>query len=158
MNQFDACRILNISGDYTPETVKKAYRIACKKYHPDRNPAGLEMMKLVNSAYEFLKAETGSSTVNQETDYSQALMDALNAVIGLPGLVVELCGAWAWVSGDTKQHKEKLKEHKFKWARKKCMWYFRPDDARVFSNGKKTMDEIRAKYGSKSFGQDRLSA
>lgn len=158
MNAYDACRILNLSSDYTPETVKKAYRLACSKYHPDRNPAGQEMMKLVNSAYEFLKDKSGQSTVNQETDYSQELMNALNAVIGLPGLVVELCGAWAWVSGDTKQHKDILKEHGFKWARKKVMWYFRPEDAKVYSNGKKTIDEIREKYGSKNFQKNILTA
>lgn len=149
MNQYDACRILNITGEYTPEIVKAAYRRACSMYHPDRNPAGLEMMKLVNQAYEALKeahGEANDTTVTQ--DYGQELCNALNAIMGL-GLTIELCGAWAWISGNTKDHKEVLKTNGFKWASKKLMWYFRPADSKTFSRGKKTIDEIRTKYGSK---------
>lgn len=149
MNKYDACRILNILGDYTPESVKTAYRKACAQYHPDRNPAGLEMMKLVNQAYEALKNETGESTVTIDSqDYGQELCNALNAIMGL-GLTIELCGAWAWVSGNTKDHKEILKANKYRWASKKMMCYFRPADAKTFSRGKKSIDEIRSKYGSK---------
>lgn len=150
MNKYDACKILNLSGDYTPELVKVAYRKACSIYHPDRNPAGLEMMKLVNQAYEALKDTSGESTVTIDgADYGQDLCNALNAIIGLAGLVIELCGAWVWVTGDTRTHKAELKQAGFKWASKKLMWYFRPPDAKVFSNGKKTIGEIRGKYGSK---------
>ena len=66
----DALSILSITGDYTPETVKQAYRRACSQYHPDRNPAGLEMMKLVNVAYDTLKEETGTTTVQATGDIS----------------------------------------------------------------------------------------
>ena len=31
----------------------QAYRKACMKYHPDRNPSGEHMMKLVNAAYAY---------------------------------------------------------------------------------------------------------
>ncbi len=40
MNIYDAAKILSLSGSLTPELVKAAYRQACKKYHPDINPAG----------------------------------------------------------------------------------------------------------------------
>ena len=149
MNKYDACRILNILGDYTPESVKAAYRKACALYHPDRNPAGLEMMKLVNQAYDAIRGESGTSTIDiNAADYGQELCAALNAIMQC-GLIIELCGAWAWVSGNTKDHKETLKTNGFKWASKKLMWYFRPADAKTFSRGKKTIDEIRSKYGSK---------
>lgn len=149
MNKFDACRVLNITGEYDPDSVKLAYRKACKEYHPDRNPAGLEMMKLVNQAYEALKDESGESVVTIDAkDYGAEICHALNAIMGL-GLTIELCGAWAWISGDTKPHKDTLKQAGFKWASKKKLWYFRPADAKVFSNGKKSISEIREKYGSK---------
>ncbi|MFA5240510.1 MAG: J domain-containing protein [Phycisphaerae bacterium] len=148
MNKFDACRVLNVTGQYTPESIKAAYRKACSQYHPDRNPAGLEMMKLVNQAYEALKDTTGESTITIDSaSYGQEICNALNAIIDLD-LTVELCGAWAWVSGNTKDHKDVLKSNGFKWAPKKLMWYFRPADSKTFSRGKKTMDEIRSAYGS----------
>lgn len=54
MNIKDALAILGLSASADPDAIKTAYRKACIKYHPDRNPAGLEMMKAVNVAYQFL--------------------------------------------------------------------------------------------------------
>ena len=34
-------------------------------------------------------------------------------------ITIELIGSWIWVSGDTREIKEKLKEIGFKWASKK---------------------------------------
>lgn len=48
MTPKDAAAILSIAGDITTELVKGAYRRAASKFHPDKNPAGTEMMKLVN--------------------------------------------------------------------------------------------------------------
>lgn len=149
----DALSILGITGDYTPDTVKQAYRQACKKYHPDRNPAGLEMMKLVNQAYETLKNETGtqdtSETVNQDdvSSYGEDIFNALSKIMHL-GLDIEICGAWVWLHGDTKPHRELLKEAGFKWAPKKKLWYYRPADYKSRGRGKFSMDEIRERHGS----------
>ncbi|MFT4729160.1 MAG: hypothetical protein ACI9UN_003677 [Granulosicoccus sp.] len=49
MKLSDAAHILSLTGEVSPEDVKLAYRRAAKIYHPDRNPAGLEMMKMVSS-------------------------------------------------------------------------------------------------------------
>lgn len=55
MDMRDACKILELSGVINADDIKKAYRKACMKYHPDRNPSGEHMMKLVNAAYAVLK-------------------------------------------------------------------------------------------------------
>ena len=60
MKISDAAHILGLTGEITAEIVKKAYRAAAQKYHPDRNPAGLEMMKLVNAAFDVLKNWAGN--------------------------------------------------------------------------------------------------
>src|SRR5689334_3970255 len=102
MNKNDALSILEISGQYNPEIIKKAYRKSCAKYHPDRNPAGLEMMKLVNQAYEALKNEQGEAIDNEDNKtYSEDINNALNAIMGLK-LDIEICGAWIWLHGDTR--------------------------------------------------------
>jgi DnaJ-class molecular chaperone len=87
MNIYDAAKVLGITGDITPEDVKAAYRAACKKYHPDVNPAGDEMMKLVNAAYDVLKEFSGVPLKDKQADYGDALNAALNGIFGLPGLV-----------------------------------------------------------------------
>ena len=152
MKLTDAAHLLSLSGSVTPEDVKQAYRRAAHKYHPDLNPAGAEMMKLINAAYEALKESSGNIDLEhldeKGADYPEAVNEALNAIIGLPGLDIEICGAWVWVFGDTKTHKTTLKEAGFKWAPKKKRWYFRPEDWASSSRGGVSMDDIRGKYGS----------
>lgn len=149
MKTQDAANLLNLTGRITPELARAAWLAACKKYHPDVNPAGEQMMKLVNAAYDVLKDFAGE-TEGQDRDpsYSEAINAALNAIIDLPGLEIEICGAWVWVSGETFPHKDTLKASGFRWASKKKMWHFRPEEWKSASRGKMSMDEIRGKFGS----------
>lgn len=152
LNHKDALGILDLPTQCTFEDIKKAYRIACSKYHPDRNPAGLEMMKLVNAAYQALSDyqadfTKGDSDFMEEHKLGDEMNAALNAIISL-GLTIEVCGAWIWVSGDTRPHKEALKAAGYRWAPKKEMWHWRPADSKSWSRGKYSMDEIRSKHGS----------
>jgi len=153
MARRDALNILGIDAEVlTSEITKKAYRKAAQHYHPDRNPAGLEMMKLVNAAYEVLKDFSGKleSSLNEavNTHYGEKINEALNAIIGL-GLDIEICGAWVWVSGNTKPHEERLKEASFRWSSKKFRWYFRPEDYKPRPHKAWSMEKIKAAYGSK---------
>ena len=147
MKISDALSILGVIGNYTPEIIKQAYRKACSTYHPDRNPAGLEMMKLVNEAYSVLREQTGTATESGLNSYGEEISNALNAIIHL-GLDIEVCGAWIWLHGDTKTHKDIIKNAGFKWAPKKCLWYYRPADYKSNGRGQFSMDEIREKHGS----------
>lgn len=150
----DAAKILNITGKVTKEEIKKAYRLACKKYHPDLNSAGLEMMQLVNAAYDELKSFEGSigndDVIFEESEYSEEINNALNAIIHYDDLEIEICGSWVWVGGNTRDHKETLKMSGFKWANRKKMWNFRPDDWKSSSRGNYSMDNIRDSHGSKT--------
>ena len=50
MKETDAAKPLGLEGEIDPEMVTKAYRRAAMQYHPDRNPAGEQMMKAINAA------------------------------------------------------------------------------------------------------------
>lgn len=148
LSNKDAFNILGISaGHITPDDIKLAYRKAAFQYHPDRNPAGLEMMQLINAAYEAVKDFTGEIIEEGNKDYGDQINTALNTIIGL-GLHIEICGSWIWVSGNTKPHKDILKQAGFKWAPKKGLWHFRPDDYKSPRHKPWSMDTIRDKYGS----------
>lgn len=149
MKHSEALAILGLKAGVSFDEIKAAYRAACSKYHPDRNPAGLEMMKLVNGAWQSLSDYVQGDSVNadeSESNFGDELNAALNAVIGL-GLTIEICGSWIWVSGDTRPHKEILKAAGYRWAPKKLMWSFASGE-RTSSRGKFSMDDIRLRHGS----------
>lgn len=148
MNIYDAAKILRLSGHIDPTQTKTAYRAACKKYHPDINPAGDDMMTVINAAFEALKDYQGEIKEQDAKDYGDKLNEALNAVLGLSGLIVEVCGAWVWITGETRMHKDALKAVGFRWASKKKAWYFRPEEYRSFSRGNSSLEDIREKYGA----------
>ncbi|MDH3740545.1 MAG: J domain-containing protein [Hyphomicrobiales bacterium] len=144
----DALSILKLQIDATIDEVASAYKFAAKKYHPDINPAGAEMMKMINVAYETLK-ERGTATSQATTEnYADALNDALNAIIDLDGLNIEICGAWIWVGGNTKAHRKALKAAGFSYASKKQKWNYRPAGWKSSSRGGWSMQDIRNGYGS----------
>ena len=161
MNQSDAANILKLSGSVTKAEVKKAYKKACSIYHPDKG-GSKEMMQAVNDAYQTLKDFEGDLESTQ-IEYGDLLNEALNAVLSLDGLEIEVCGAWVWVTGETKEHKDALGKNGagFKWAKKKKAWYFRPEDWASKSRGNWSMDKIRDTHGShvvKQQQKQRLSA
>lgn len=153
MNINDALNLLSLTGDATQAEIKKAYKAACLKYHPDRNKAGAQMMIAVNAAFDFLKglgekveAKEGFETNN----YAEELQAVLNGLAVLEGLIIEVCGNWVWVTGETMTHKDAIKALGCRWAKKKKAWYYRPAEYKSFSRSSSSMDEIRAKYGSQS--------
>lgn len=154
MKLQDALNTLGLdTGNVTLDQVKTAYRKACAKYHPDRNPAGLEMMKAVNAAMDMLKGLDWSQDVTVEdsdnNNYGESLNNALNAVVGLEGIEIEICGSWVWLSGNTYPYKDAIKSAGFKWASAKKRWYFRPAEwASTKARGTMSMDQIREVHGS----------
>ena len=87
-----------------------------------------------------------------EKEIAEKVSKAWEQVSELTGIKVELCGAWLWVTGDTRPVKDTLKEAGFKWAPKKKQWYF--PGVRSGGRGGKNMGYIRAKYGSHNLKDD----
>ena len=79
--------------------------------------------------------------------------ETIARIIRLNGLEVEICGSWIWVSGNTKEHKEVLKQLGFKFAYKKKAWYYHKDKFRKKSHEELTMDDIRDMFGSQRYEQ-----
>ncbi|MHA6187823.1 J domain-containing protein [Escherichia coli] len=168
MNIQQALNIFGLSGELTEKDIKKAYKQAALKFHPDRNPIGADMMKAVNAAFDFLMQNIDkinqfqSADENARYDFGEELEKVLNMLSGLSGVVYEVIGNWIWISGETKEHKDALKEMGCKWAAKKKQWFYRPDEYKASRNRKEhSMDEIREMYGTngqrKSTGWQRVT-
>lgn len=134
------------------DDVKKVYRELSKKYHPDRNKEGAEMMKLINSAKDVLMSLIFPYTFENDdfdADFLEKFSDAFQSILDLEGLKVELVGAWIWVTGETKRHKDELNKSPFIYSRNKKAWYFHTSPKKRFFKGKKSLDEIKNKYGAR---------
>lgn len=162
MTIAEAINILGVE-DSSVEAIQKAHRAFILRFHPDRNPNGLEMCKLGNAARDLLMKsleflDTYFQKAKQEAENFCEIPEELDAILSkfrrYPGLTLELCGLWIWISGSTKLYKDDLKNAGCKWASKKLMWYFAPVEHRGKRHKPLEMSEIRQKYGSRIYEKD----
>lgn len=128
---------------------KKIYKTLAKKLHPDIGGSE-EEFKLLNEIYNHLIENKIYFSNSSKIDIE--LEKIISLILHFENINIELVGSWIWVSGDTKEIKEKLKEIGFKWASKKKMWYY--GEMKAKNPNPKSMEEIKAKYGSETLKSD----
>ena len=152
MNIIQALSIL-CPVEKTEAGLKTAYRTACLKHHPDKG-GNLEIMKLVNAAYDFLKKcdswWTGEQfrAAKKQSPLTETVQAIIDSIKNIPGLKFEIIGSWLWVSGNTFPHKKILKASGLKFSGNKKSWYYHENDYRKRSKKSFSMNEIRNLHGS----------
>ncbi len=145
MIYFNECR--------TIDEIKAQYKKLAKENHPDHG-GDTATMQAINTEYAFACAHAikGENLSAEETEakikFSEQYREAIEKIINLPGIMIEAVGFWIWVTGNTYPVRKELKEANFFFASKKLAWYFRSDEYKT-KGGKKSLEEIRRKYGSK---------
>ena len=124
---------------------KKIYKNLAKRLHPDVG-GDEESFKLLNAIYTDLIEHKIYFSNDFKIDIE--LEKIISLILHFENITIELVGSWVWVSGDTKEIKEKLKELGFKWAMKKKMWYY--GEMKSKNPTPKSMEEIKSKYGSET--------
>ena len=124
---------------------KKIYKTLAKKLHPDVG-GDEESFKLLNAIYTDLIEHKIYFSNDIKIDIE--LEKIISLILHFENITIELVGSWVWVSGDTREIKEKLKEIGFKWASKKRMWYF--GEMKSKNPIPKSMEEIKGKYRSET--------
>lgn len=150
MKYFSSCRSL--------DELKAEYRRLTLKYHPDVG-GDVEIMKGINVEYEIrfevLKAAHNAAVDadHQTTETPDEYRAIIFALLQMDGLVVELCGSWLWITGETLQHKDELKRIGCHWSASKQSWtWHHAEPGAKWYCGKRTMGEIRSRYGSTVYG------
>lgn len=143
----------------TLEELKKQYKQLAVKHHPDKGGNTANMQE-INAEYDRLfeklknirrTAEGKTYTTKTETrETANDFKEIISELIHLDGIIIEICGSWLWITGDTYSHREVLKHLKFRFSKSKKAWYYHTDEYRK-SHGKVfTLDEIRDLYGSET--------
>jgi curved DNA-binding protein CbpA len=151
MKYFENCKDL--------QEVYKTYKILVKKYHPDISGQDtLKEMQEINNQLAFIKDKSLEQYLKKDNDKNfakvftdlQAKKDSPLAQLLVFGinkeLEMEFVGFWLWISGNTKEHKGKLKELGAKFSGKHKKWYYTNDTKKV-RGSKLSYTEIQLKYG-----------
>lgn len=143
-------------GCHTAEELKKEYRKLAKELHPDRGGNAEDFAAMQNEfekAWEILKdthttkeGKTYTST-EQTTESAEEFMDIINKMVTW-NVSIEIIGTWLWVSGDTYNHRDELKQMHFGFSGKKKAWYFHRDDYKKRTKKHFDLDDLRHIYGS----------
>ena len=121
---------------------KKIYKQLAKKLHPDVGGSD-ELFKMLNSIYTNI-LENGIYFSN-EFKFDLEIEKIISQILHYENILIEVVGSWIWLSGDTKEIKDKLKGLGFKWASKKKMWFY--GEMKGINPNEKSMEEIKGKYG-----------
>lgn len=144
MKYFKECKSI--------DEVKALYKKLAKENHPDLG-GDTVIMQAINTEYAFACARLAKGAglsdaeADEEIKLSELYRAAIEKIIHLPGIVIEIVGHWIWVTGNTRPVKEELKAARFLFASKKCAWYFRAEEFKTRGSNK-SLEEIRRKYGS----------
>ena len=138
--------------------LKEEYRKLLKQHHPD-NGGSVEIMQEINAEYDFLEKVLPDIELDEDQQPEQqettakginaAMQAVIDAIRTIPGLNLEICGKWLWITGDTYPVKEVLKKSGCRFSGKKKMWYWHNlEETHIFHSKNIDMDSIRVKYGS----------
>ena len=141
----------------TLEDLKQQYRELAFRYHPDKGGTD-EAMKAINNEYDELfevlkdvhRTQAGETftSKNPSNETADQFKDLINELMRMDEITIEIIGCFAWVTGNTKPYREKLKELKFQWHSTKKAWYLKPEDYKRRSRKEYDLDEIRNMYGT----------
>ncbi len=146
---LNAQKIFNLeTGTYTLAQIKGKYRILARENHPDFG-GSTEAMQLINNAYEeLLKYFANHETYTVFEQQDAVNMEFMPILKKMHGVKIEIVGYWVWLTGNTIEHKDAIKQLKFKFSGSKKAWYWSPTIGEGYRRGTASLSTIRKTYGS----------
>lgn len=146
----------------TAEDVKTRYKELAKRYHPDMPGGDTKIMQEINDEFDRVFArlknihrKQGTNETYEEKDEKkrsnetpQMFREIITKLFSISqDIVIEICGTWLWLTGDTYPIREELKAIGCRWSKGKKKWYFTYDP---YVKTRFTLSESarRFKYGS----------
>jgi curved DNA-binding protein CbpA len=161
-NYFENCTSL--------DEARSLYRKLAKENHPDYGGDTATMQEINRqwTLYQVTGAKTEARQRQQRAhaegkksaadfhdldELGELLRVKVEALLNIsPDLIVEVCGLWIWVTGDTKTHHAAIKAIEgMRYAHEKQAWYYAAVPS--YNRTKRTLDEIRNMHGSSTFSR-----
>ena len=141
LKYFNECKSL--------DEVKAEYKRYVQRLLPREGHAGdpNELVHVENEYYE-ISQRPKAQEMDEEVREEYLAYPSLVKKLVVKGLNLEMCGSWLWVSGNTIEHKEELKELGLRYSPNKKMWYYRPKWYRSTNSTPVDMEFIRKKWGT----------
>lgn len=116
----------------TIESLRQAYRKYALENHPDKHEEDeaekwTATFKRLQAEYDMLLSiRTRRQWKDEKTTYARekTIQAMIDKAMKIPGVYIELCGCWLWISGDTFMQRARLRLAGFKWSKKKQRWYW----------------------------------
>lgn len=145
----------------TLEEVKATFHKLAKELHPD-NGGNAEEFKAMMAEYKEAfnrckdthKDHTGKTYTKETDETPEEFAELIRTLTRFNGCLVELIGSWIWVSGNTKEYKEQLKELNFKWSKNKAAWYYHEGAYRRRGGKVYNLDDIRSMYNHTTYANE----
>lgn len=114
------------NGQYKIEDIKAVYRKLASVNHPDKG-GDTETMQIINTAFaELCKFFESNQTLDINEDGNEEAnqfdFSFISELKTMCGVIIEVCGYWIWLTGDTYSHHEKIKALGFKFSGAKKAW------------------------------------
>ena len=142
------------------EQLRKEYHQLCLAMHPDKG-GNHDMFVEMQAEYTLLLpgAIAGENidrgfTVAHEKD----IMDMIEKMMNISNIIIDICGSWLWVGGNTWAVHQQLKDLGFKFSGKKKMWHWSPYRSAGKRRGRYTMEQIYSKFGRETVETDRVES
>ena len=149
-NLFDISAISDI------DSLKKQYYLLAKKYHPDAGGTTYQFQELQKNYEDLFKKLINGSALTQDQKSNEFILDEamrsiINQLVVYPFITIDVVGKWIWVGGETYPIKSALKSSGLTFIKKGGTPYWVYKGVESSSYGKKSLEEIKQKYGSSRF-------
>ncbi len=116
-----ALEVLDITDQIvTRDQIKTSYRHLANRYHPDKNPNGLQEMQNINVAYDYLSKIPKNEFPLQNHSNDENYLRYLRNVYGL---TIYRRNGKIYVAGNSYPARNILKSWGFRWYKEKRVWW-----------------------------------
>lgn len=131
------------------EHLRREYHRLCIVMHPDKGGDHEEFCRMKAEYEEMLPGAIAGEDPKRgfTMAYEREIMEMIEKLMNIPGIIIDICGSWLWISGNTMDVRENLKALSFRFSGKKKNWYWSPYRSNGKRRGRYTMEQIYNKFG-----------